>query len=319
MIMNWFPATGGVFLGWSLGANDAANVFGTAVASKMVRYATAAVLAAIFIIAGSVIGGHRGLVTISSIASQNIRSAFLVTTVAAATVTAMTYLKLPVSTSQAVMGAIMGAALGGGVMVEKRVLYKVIICWVGTPAGAAAASFLLYPTLAAVMRVMRLNLVTRSIFIRTGLIIAGCYGAYALGANNVANTTGVFYGAGLFGVCGTRESLFAASVLGGASIALGVLTYSRGVMTTVGSHLVPLDGFSALIATLAAAAAVHSYALLGVPVSTSQAVVGGILGIGLFKGIKTVNARTLKRILFGWVATPLIPAAVCFFIARSLI
>ena len=49
--------TSGLFLGWSLGANDAANVFGTAVASRMIQFTTAAIICSIFLILGAVISG----------------------------------------------------------------------------------------------------------------------------------------------------------------------------------------------------------------------------------------------------------------------
>ncbi len=83
--------------------------------------------------------------------------------------------------------------------------------------------------------------------------------------------------------------------------------------------MVRLDGFSALAATLAAAVTVHVYAGLGVPVSTSQAIVGSVLGIGILKGVRTVNRRTLWRILFGWITTPVIPGAVCYCIASGVL
>ena len=49
--------SGGLFLGWSLGANDAANVFGTAVGTRMIRFATAALVCSLFVIAGAVVSG----------------------------------------------------------------------------------------------------------------------------------------------------------------------------------------------------------------------------------------------------------------------
>ena len=109
------------------------------------------------------------------------------------------------------------------------------------------------------------------------MIVAGSYASYALGANNVANATAVFVGAGML-------TVFQAALIGGLSIAFGVLTYSRGVMETVGTKLVRLDPFSALVVVLAEGLTVHFYTLLGVPVSTSQAVVGAVLGIGVLKG-----------------------------------
>ena len=95
-----------------------------------------------------------------------------------------------------------------------------------------------------------------------------------------------------------------ACLIGGLSIAIGVLTFSRGVMITVGRGLVRLDAFSAFIVILAEGVTVHFYAVVGVPVSTSQAVVGGVLGIGIVKGVKTVNRRVLRDILLAWAATP---------------
>jgi len=77
-------------------------------------------------------------------------------------------------------------------------------------------------------------------------------------------------------------------------------------METVGKKLVRLDPFSALIVVLAEAITVHFYTFVGVPVSTSQAVIGAVLGIGIVKGISTVSKRTLLNILIGWFLTPVI-------------
>ena len=306
------PLTGGVFLGWALGSNDAANIFGTAVASRIIRYSTAVVLAAAFVLLGALVGGTRGLETLSGIAQQSGKTAFIVTFVAAVTVTIMTYMKLPVSTSQAVMGAIVGMGISKSIStVDWQSLVKIGACWVGTPLGAALLSIILYPSVARMMELLKLNVITRSYFIRSSLTIAGCYGAYALGANNVANVTGPFYATGVFDQFAPMNPLTAAALIGGGSIALGTLTFSKNVMKTVGSKLVPMDGFSAMIAVLASAVTVHVYALIGVPVSTSQAIVGGVLGIGLHKGMRTVNRKTLMRILFGWVVTPVIPGVIC--------
>ena len=87
-------------------------------------------------------------------------------------------------------------------------------------------------------------------------------------------------------------------------------------MFTVGSRLVQLDAFSALVAALAMAVTVHVYAKIGVPVSASQAIVGAVLGIGLFKGVKTINRRMVFNILFAWLNTPLIAGLVCWLAAK---
>nr|HPM11817.1 inorganic phosphate transporter [Paludibacter sp.] len=64
-----FFLSGGLFLGWSLGANDAANIFGTAVGSEMISFKKAAVIASIFIILGAVFQGSGTTQTLSELGS----------------------------------------------------------------------------------------------------------------------------------------------------------------------------------------------------------------------------------------------------------
>jgi PiT family inorganic phosphate transporter len=292
-----------VFLGWSLGANDSANTFGTAVSSQMVRWRTAALLIAVSAAAGALLQGAGGLETYKNIsAGQNLDTAFCATLAAAITATLLTFAGLPISTSQAVVGSIIGIGLLNGQR-DFQGLPKIAACWVGTPVGAAVIAILLYLVLARLIRAMKLHFLVYDRFMRTLLILAGIYGAFALGANNVANATGVFYGAGVMGK-------WTALTIGGASIALGALTYSEGVMTTVGGKIMKLDAFSAFIVVASEAVTVHIYALLGVPVSTSQAIVGAVLGIGLLSGLKTVRFVTLGKIALGWLLTPVLGGAV---------
>jgi PiT family inorganic phosphate transporter len=295
-----------LYLGWSIGANDAANIFGTAFTSRMVRFITAAILSSIFVIVGSVLQGRPGIETIGKISSMGLGTAGITSLAAAITVTIMTLLKLPVSTSQAVVGSIVGI----GIM-QQHVAFtgldKIVICWIGTPFSGCIFSIVLYVILGRVMNRFRPSWAGSDLVIRAGLIIAGCYGAYALGANNVANVTAVFYGAGFL-------SVQAASLIGGVSIALGIVSFSKGVMKTVGRGIVRLDGYSALIVVLANAATVHIYAIIGVPVSTSQAVVGAVLGIGLLKRAEALKKRAVLGVLSGWIATPIIGALISVFI-----
>ena len=97
---------GGIFLGWSLGANDAANVFGSAVSSRMLKFWTAAILAAAFVLVGALVEGQSGIETLQSLTVFTSDQAIVASVAAAITVTLMTLLGLPVSTSQAVVGAI---------------------------------------------------------------------------------------------------------------------------------------------------------------------------------------------------------------------
>lgn len=292
------PLLSGLFLGWSLGANDAANLFGSAVYSRMLSFWRAAVLASLFVIIGALLEGRAGIETLQKLAPLDLELAVMTSISAAITVTFMTLLRLPVSTSQAVVGAIVGAGIQQGQLLLNNLL-KVVICWVGTPLGGAFFAMLLFPLLGMVYNRYNYSLFRMDQIIRISLIIAGCYCSYTLGANNVANVTAVYVGAG-------ELSLLAATLIGGISIALGILTFSQGVMKTVGSGLVNLDPFSALIVLISEALTVQIFTWIGVPVSTSQAVIGAVLGIGLIKGMKTIKIKTLLSVFLGWFVCPLI-------------
>lgn len=285
-------------MGWSLGSNDASNVFGTAVAARMVSFRTAAILCAVFVVLGAVIGGRSGLDTYSGLSSFSLNTAFIVAMASALTVALMTRLGLPVSTSQAVVGAL--CAIG---IIQDDLntdsLIKVVICWVSTPIGGLVAAVILYRTVGWLLNALNLNLFAYDRTLRAGLIIAGSYGAYALGANNVANVTGAFVGEGML-------TPFWAALLGGLSIALGVVTYSKHVMYTVGRDLVKLSAYPAFVVVLAEAVTVHIFAEIGVPVSTSQAVVGAAIGVGIAARTTTFNYKVLSKIAFGWLGTPAI-------------
>ena len=297
---------GGIFLGWSLGANDAANIFGTAVSSRMVKFWTAAMIAAIFILLGALVEGESGIKTLQNLTPFTSHQAIVASVAAAVTVTLMTLLGLPVSTSQAVVGAILGIGLLNR-QLNFTELGKVVVCWLGTPVGGIVLGIIVYKVLAAIGNSMNLNIFQSDMLLKLCLILAGSYGAYALGANNVANVTAVFVGAGML-------SLSAATLIGGLSIALGILTFSKGVMETVGKKLVRLDPFSALVVVLAEAITVHIYALIGVPVSTSQAVIGAVLGVGIVKGVNTIRRRTLVNIFLAWFITPFVAFTLALFL-----
>jgi len=301
-----FSLLGGVFLGWSLGSNDAANIFGTAVSSRMLKFWTAAVIASVFVVIGAIAGGRPGIETLRGLTSIRLDQAVISSVAAAVTVTIMTVLGLPVSASQAVVGAIIGIGILNN-QINLSGLGKVVACWVGTPTGAIIISIPLYHVMAAIYNRLNLSVFRSDRLLRFGLIAAGSYGAYALGANSAANVTAVFVGAGLI-------TVFFATLIGGASIALGILTNSRSVMETVGKKLVNLDPFSAFVVALAQAITVHIYTLIGVPVSTSQAVVGAVIGIGIVKGVNAVKKKTLKNILLAWVLTPVVSCFIALII-----
>ncbi|MCD6288216.1 MAG: inorganic phosphate transporter [Candidatus Hydrogenedentes bacterium] len=290
------PLCGGLFLGWALGANDAANVFGTAVAARIVPYRKACVLCGLAVILGAYMQGQAGIDTLSGLTDQTVSTLIITTVAAAITVTLMTIFKLPVSTSQAIVGAITGIGLATGDM-NWTGLEKVLICWVSTPLGAMLIACVVYKILDVFITRVPMSMLTRDKILWSGLLVMGTYGSYALGANNVANATGIFVNKiPLLTSCDL-------ALLGGVAIAAGTFS-SKRVMLTVGTGIMRLDAFTALVAVTAMSVTVHIFAVVGVPVSTSQGIVGAIMGIGMMRGVRAVRFRSLGNIAVGWLLTP---------------
>ena len=323
----------GLFLGWALGANDAANVFGTAVGSRMVRFSTAAIICSIFVILGAVISGAGTTETLGKLGAINTLPGSFMTALAAATaVYLMTKMGLPVSTSQAIVGAIIGWNLFSSSPTDSESLTKIISTWVFCPILAAVFSALIYLIVVKIIRNVKIHLLRSDLYTRIGLVLAGAFGSYSLGANNIANVVGVFGPANPFtdfsivtvGTFTAAQQLF---LLGALAIGVGVFTYSKRVMMTVGNDLLPLSPVGAWVAVVAHSLVLFIFASQGleaflenlglptiplVPVSSSQAVVGAVLGIAVIKGGRGIQWQVLSSIAIGWVITPVIACAFCF-------
>ena len=136
---------GGLFLGWSLGANDAANVFGTAVGTRMVQFKTAAIICSLFVILGAIISGSGTTETLGKLGSINaLPGAFAACVAAGLSVYIMTKLGLPVSTTQAIVGAIIGWNLYTGSSTNIQVLITILSTWVICPIIAGLIPMLLF-------------------------------------------------------------------------------------------------------------------------------------------------------------------------------
>ena len=328
-----FFLTSGLFLGWSLGANDASNVFGSAVGSKMVSFRKAAIIASIFVILGAVVQGAGASDTLGKLGGVNaIGGSFTLALAAAITIYVMTKFSLPVSTTQAIVGAIIGWNLFTGNSTDASTLSKIVATWISGPILGAVFAILLYIIITWFKRISKIHLIRFESFIKTGLIVVGAFGSYSLGANNIANVMGVFVPAfnlqeldlGLF-TLSSNQQLF---LLGGLAIAVGILTYSKKVMETIGGNIVELTSEGAMVVVLAQSLVLFIFSSSGlsalfvkiglppipmVPVSSSQVIVGCVIGIGLYKGARNINFRLLGQIALGWLTTPVMSGLLAFF------
>ena len=172
---------------------------------------------------------------------------------AAVSVYLMTKAGLPVSTSQAIVGAIIGWNLFSGTHTDPASLTKILSTWVVCPILAAVISAFLYKFVVWVLRHAKLHLLRTDAYTRIGLLLAGAFGSYSLGANNIANVMGVFVPSSPFNdisVAGifTMTSAQQLFLIGAIAIAIGVITYSKRGMLTVGSELLPLSPIAAWVA-----------------------------------------------------------------------
>jgi len=324
-------ALSGVFMGWSVGTNDAANVFGTAVGTRVVKFRTAAVFTAVFATLGAVISGRNVIDKLGSYAENNAvgsgMAAFLVMLVAAATVTLMTILKFPVSTSQCLVGAVLGWGLSQG-MADWSKTSSFFSAWIVSPLATLVICFALCFAAERFVEKRIKGLAAYDAFIKGGYIVSGIFGAFSMGANNAANATGIYLRAGIFdgpvqtinGFLGahniplTMTVPLLAALVGGLSIALGVLTYSKRVMLTVGEGITKLSPLTGFLVVLSCSVVVYIASLAGYTISTSQAVVGAVVGAGLAKGQPSVNLKMLARIFVAWFGTPTVAGVACYLI-----
>ena len=326
---------GGLFLGWSLGANDAANVFGTAVGTRMIRFKTAAVVCSLFVILGAIISGAGTTETLGKLGAINaLPGAFSACVAAGLSVYLMTKLGLPVSTTQAIVGAIVGWNLYTGSPTNIKVLITILGTWVLCPVIAAIVAMFFFIIIKKFINQSKWHILRLDAYTRTALLLAGAFGAYSLGANNIANVMGVFVPISPFTdidilnvfTFSSKKQLF---LLGGIAIAVGVFTYSKRVMLTVGNDLLKMSPVAAFIVVLSHSIVLFLFASQGisnflqsmnlpsiplVPVSSSQAVVGAVIGIGLLKGGKEVKWGIAGKITIGWFILPVIAALISFVI-----
>ena len=300
---------GGLYVGANIGANDAANCIGASLGAGLVKFRTGIALVAAFAIAGALLQGSgvahtvgKGIVT-ETISPAGVLAALLCGGIF---VSIATFRRIPVSTSQSIVGAVAGVGLAAQLDVNWAKTLNIAGSWVLCPILTMALTYALYRLILVIVK-----RTGQARPVQTGLrwlvLASAAYAAYSLGANNLGNAIGP--------ITALETEIIDVkwlTVLGALSIAAGALLFGRGVAETVGHSIIPLDLPGACAVQLSAGFGLHLFSMLGVPVSTSQAIVGALLGVGLYHGIKTVSRRTLAEVVIGWVATPACAGLVSF-------
>ncbi len=152
------------------------------------------------------------------------------------------------------------------------------------------------------------------------LIEASLAMSFSFGANDVANSAGalaaIMYAQGIEGV---EKVLSYSVVISAIGLSLGALLWGARVIETVGERITPLSPSSAFAAQLSAALVMLVVSRLGLPVSTSMAIVGGVMGVGMARGVRYVNARVLVKIFVMWFSALPLTAAIAYVLTKILL
>ncbi len=383
-----------LYMSWNIGANDVANSMGTSVGSGALTLKRAIMVAVTFEFLGAVlVGKHvtntiaKGIVDPTLLDPHVLMVGMFGALIAAGLwVTIATYLRLPVSTTQSIVGAVMGFAI----IINIKLIHWSVV-------GDIAASWVVSPLLGALMAYIFFMILKKTIFAKddpikeakivmpffiflTAMLIAMAilfkglknigldYGlwfslllsaiaglvamvigfillrrykydyadgdkykklekffvylqvmtaasvAFAHGANDVANSVGplvtivdIYNGVAI----GSHVTIpLWVLVLGGFGIVIGISTWGYKVIETIGKRITEITPTRGFAAELAAAFTVLVFSKLGMPVSTSQVIVGSVMGVGFARGIASVDYRVIKNILLSWVFT--LPVAMIF-------
>lgn len=304
----------GAYVGWNIGANDTANCVGTSVGCGLISYKRAVILVSVFVLAGALIDGDHVMETIGKgIVNQKIDylAVFIALLCSGFFVTLATFYRIPTSTSQAIVGGVLGIGLATGASIQYSKLITIAGSWVICPILVMILAYTFYFLLTRFIKHLKVGPLLVQNALGWLAIMSACYVAYSMGANNAGNAVGPIANLNII----NPDILL---LIGGIAIALGAITYGKKVADTVGKQITTLDIPGAFAAQMASAIGMHLFALFGIPVSTSSAIVGAVVGVGFVKGAKSISKKTISIILLGWVLTPSLAAATAFLLYKIL-
>lgn len=389
----------GIYMAWNIGANDIANGMASPVAAKAITLRQAVVIGGILDFVGATFIGSHVTSTISKdilrtdlITDPNVMMIGLLSTLLAAAfwIFMATWKQLPVSTTHAIVGAMVGFGMvaGGIHAIRWGKILPIVLSWIISPLFAGVLTYVIFIIIRnrilsnrnnflAALRwtpffssitffIVILSMLTKTplgtrlgIDMQSGIlwslvssiilgfttkylmkktihkveeegveeifrrlqIFTACYVSLAHGANDVANAIGPL--AGIYFIYHNHTLVQTAEVPifllagGGLFIAIGVFTWGYRVIETVGHKITVLNNSRGFAVDFGTATSVLLASKIGLPVSTTHAAVGSVIGVGLCGGVAAVDFKVVWNIMLYWVITlPLsaIPTIIIFLI-----
>jgi len=294
------------------GFHDTANAVATSVSTRALSPRLAVLIAAVANLAGAF-----ATTAVAKTVGKGIIDSGLATThtVLAAVIGAIAWnlltwwLGLPSSSSHALIGGLVGAALAqsGSKGVEWHgITHKVVIPALWAPTIAFAVAFALLLAIYWLFKWLTPGTANRSF--RFGQLLTGTWVAFSHGANDAQKTMGVIALA-LYAHGSISTFYIPTWVKISAALAIGLGTYTGGwrIMRTLGQRVFQMDPPAGFAAQASAGAVIYASTKYGYPLSTTHVVSGAVMGAGATKRLSAVRWGVAGNIVLAWLLT--LPAA----------
>ncbi|OGW55946.1 MAG: phosphate permease [Nitrospirae bacterium RBG_13_43_8] len=297
-----------ILIAFGIGSNDTSNALGICIGAGIIKLRKAVLLFGCFVLIGLVLQGQKVMKTVGKDLLEVTPSVLSISlSISALFIILFNWKKLPLSTHQVLIGGLTGSGIASGIDVNVVSLLKIVLSWIISPLTAFFFSFILYKMMEKTLS--RLSFFRIERILRILLLISGILIAYNTGANELATVLGpVIYS----GLIGKMQSF----LLGAFFVFLGSVLLSSRVIETVGKGITALDPYSGFAAQLGAGSCVLLFTFLGMPISTTYCIIGGISGVGMVKGMKTVRMDLIKKMIINWAVAPSIAFISSFILMR---
>ena len=303
----------------SLGGNDAAEPTDAAVGAGVISIKKAVILFAIFTAVGALTQGFMVMKTIGKgiVPEISIAGAFASVTAAVIWVNLVaSKLGIDVSVTHSITGAVFGYGLVayGFSMVNSNIMYLIILSWVSSPFASIFLAYILYKVILALIRSFDINVFDERVerALSYLLIFSLIFSAFAFGTNDIANATGVYVTiAEKLGRMPDYNAMLILAAFGSLGVAIGGYFIGPRVISTMAYKITRLDILTALAAEMSNALVVYLFTTIpymtigfGLPISTSLASAGSLIGVGLAAGGRSnVDKKIVTTLASFWVLT----------------
>jgi PiT family inorganic phosphate transporter len=304
------PVAACLLIAFGIGSNDTSNALGICIGCGVIKLRRALLLFGCFVLIGVLVQGQKVMKTVGKdLVEVNLSIIGISLSVAALLIIISNWKKLPISTHQVIIGSLVGSGVASGAVVNFTAILEIIVSWIISPLVAFFSALFLYKAMEKTISklpLFRIERILRSLLLFSGILIA-----YNTGANELATILGPVIHSGLI------EQL-RASLIGSLFVFLGAVILSHRVIETIGKGITTLDPYSGFAAQFGAGMCVMFFTFLGMPVSTTYCIIGGISGVGISKGMKTVRIELLKKIGANWILAPSLAFIISFVIMKAI-